>query len=110
MPAHTRVCATPGCPHLTTNAYCTKHERERDTKRGTTAQRGYGTDHQHTRNTLKPLVEAGATICVHPDCRQPIAPSEPWDLAHNHDRTGYLGPMHASCNRATAGTPRRGGV
>lgn len=96
-----RVCAQPGCPQLTTTgSYCTTHTQTIDRARGTTSQRGYGTQHQHTRNHLAAIVNAGNATCSR--CNQPIHPGQLWDLDHTPDRTGYLGPSHARCNRAAA--------
>ncbi|PXY33702.1 hypothetical protein BAY59_10800 [Prauserella coralliicola] len=70
--------------------------------RGTTAQRGYGSEHQAERARLAPDVEAGLAVCWR--CGQSIEPHEPWDLGHDdHDRGAYRGPEHARCNRATRG-------
>jgi len=33
-------------------------------------------------------------------CGYPVHPADTWDLDHTDDRTGYLGPAHAHCNRA----------
>lgn len=77
--------------------------------RGTTAERGYGSTHQAVRASWEPTVKAGRARCTETIClmrTRAIRPDEPWDLAHNRTRTGYLGPAHARCNRAEAG--RRG--
>lgn len=92
-----RACAICGAPTIT-GSRCTRHPLER----GTTTQRGYGSDHQRLRAQLDPIVMAGHTRCAHPDCGQLINTADDWDLGHNADRTGYLGPMHATCNRRTA--------
>lgn len=68
--------------------------------RSTTA-RGYGWRHQQECAKHAPLVAAGRAICWR--CRRLIAPGEPWDLGHHDiDRTRYMGPEHASCNRNAA--------
>lgn len=83
-------------------------------RRGTTTQRGYGNTHQRTKDTHRPIVDAGMgwcneVICLH-DTRW-INPQEPWDLAHDRVNGGYLGPAHRRCNRsegARYGNTRRG--
>lgn len=87
--------------HGLTEGYCLDCQRERGRRRGTTAQRGYGSRHQRLRNTWAPHINAGVVSCSR--CGDPIAPREPWDLGHSdHDRTVYTGPEHAACNRASA--------
>lgn len=67
-----------------------------------TADRGYGYDHQKLRATVKPQVEAGRATCWR--CGGRISPHEPWDLGHDDDdRSRYRGPEHRGCNRATNG-------
>lgn len=78
---------------------------------GSTTARGYGRqdsglDHKAERQRLAPHVDAGHAFCAERICVMPtrwIPPGTPWDLAHNEDRTGYLGPAHQRCNRAAAG-------
>ena len=53
--------------------------------------------HRRTRRQLAPVVNAGHARCSR--CQLPIRPGEQWDLDHTDDRTGYLGPSHAVCNR-----------
>lgn len=73
--------------------------KRRKPKRSTTA-RCYGVVHQTRWKQLKALVAAGQAVCAR--CGNPISPIEPWDLDHTDDRTGYLGPSHRRCNRATS--------
>lgn len=62
----------------------------------------YGVEHQRLRRYWKRLVEAGVVPCAR--CGLHIAPGEPFDLDHHDtDKTAYLGPSHARCNRATEG-------
>lgn len=71
--------------------------------RDTTAARGYGHQHQAERRGWAPTVEAGEAWCAEVICLEPdrwIEPGTPWDLAHNRDTGGYLGPAHERCNRA----------
>jgi hypothetical protein len=65
-----------------------------------TTERGYGPEHQKLRARWAPQVALGEVRCAR--CRRLIKPNEPWDLDHSEDRSKYLGPSHARCNRATA--------
>jgi hypothetical protein len=80
-----------------------KYERDksraRRARKGTTAQRGYGVQHEQLRKVLERRVAAGLGVCAR--CHKPIAPGTPWDLDHADDRRGYLGPSHRACNRST---------
>jgi len=40
------VCSTPGCPELTTGGRCTTCTAAAEQRRGTSAERGYGTAHR----------------------------------------------------------------
>ena len=97
-----KVCATPGCPHLTgAGSYCAEHERDRDQARGTTTQRGYGTQHQRTRAALLPA--AIGTPC--PRCGQPMLSHQALDLGHStplaQDPSSRGDRIeHAGCNRS----------
>lgn len=66
-------------------------------KAATTAQRGYGFDHQRARQLWGAVVQAGGVDCSR--CGRPIVPGEPWDLDHSEDRSRYNGPAHRRCNR-----------
>jgi hypothetical protein len=61
----------------------------------------YGTAHQKKRRELRPWVESGSAPCVR--CGRLIEVGQAWDLDHAPDHVGYLGPSHASCNRAALG-------
>ncbi|WJZ27877.1 HNH endonuclease [Arthrobacter phage 1191A] len=63
----------------------------------TTAQRGYGNDHQIIRKKWQRIIDQGETKCAR--CGKPIQPDMPWDLGHTEDRTGYNGPECVPCNR-----------
>lgn len=76
-------------------------------KRGTTTERGYGSDHQQLREQLLP----GAYGQPCPKCGELMHEWQPLDLGHTDDRAGYTGMEHASCNRghgAAMGNRRRG--
>lgn len=40
-------------------------------------------------------------------CGYPVTPTDQWDLDHTDDATAYLGPAHATCNRAAGGRKSR---
>jgi hypothetical protein len=65
-----------------------------------TVARGYGAKHKALRRRWFREVAEGLVHCAR--CGGFIHPAEPWDLDHTPDRTGYLGPSHRACNRATA--------
>jgi hypothetical protein len=69
-------------------------------------ERGYDTAHDHERRRWASVVATGVAQCANPLCLRPtrtIYPSEPWDLGHTEDRSGYRGPEHRECNRAEGG-------
>lgn len=94
-----RPCIERGCPEYTPRTRCPAHERARDARRGSTAQRGYGAAHQHERAKLRALL---------PDwcgggCGAWLTPDGPWVAAHNldgHPEYGYH-PSCLSCNQRT---------
>jgi hypothetical protein len=109
---NTRTCST--CHRLFTTdrprqRHCSTACRERMLGRapranaGTTAQRGYGADHQRLRKRWAPLVERGEVSCWR--CGLPIDPGENWHLGHHdEDRSIEARPEHAErCNLAAAG-------
>lgn len=113
MPRAPKRCGRVACPNTAPagRTYCTAHEAEHQAalaaRRGTTAARGYGAEHQRMRASWAPLVSAGQVTCWR--CGEPIEPGTPWDLGHDdQDRGITRGPEHAyRCNRRTAG--RQGG-
>lgn len=89
-------CGTPGHRRR-----CPTCARGIDRARGTTAARGYDSEHQRERNRWRPLVEAGGVTCRRGDGL--IQPGEPWDLGHpDADCPAPRAPEHRHCNRATA--------
>jgi hypothetical protein len=73
---------------------------QRQVSQGKTVARGYGAEHKRLRRRWAREVAEGEVRCSR--CRGVIWADEPWDLDHTPDRTGYLGPSHRHCNRATA--------
>jgi hypothetical protein len=67
----------------------------------TTAERGYGAEHERLRAEWQKVVDAGAAECAR--CGDPLPPGSKWDLGHTDDRTGYNGPECIPCNRGNGG-------
>lgn len=95
------------CDDLSDQARCPAH------RRGSTAERGYGHEHQVERERWKPIVATGAVECRRAPyglcvARDPlISPDEDWHLGHPDDACpAPRAPEHGACN---AGAPRRQG-
>lgn len=104
-----RIKPCSHCAELFTAAsgrtLCVNCRLNRERRRGSAAQRGYGTDHRLRRAaTLARLVDG--TPC--PRCDLPMSRDQTLDLDHTDDRTGYLGLSHSWCNRAKRATTRGG--
>lgn len=79
---------------------------ERRKARPSTAERGYGAEHQKLRKEWAVKVAAGGVSCAR--CGLPIPPGSKWDLGHDpRDRSRHWGPEHQRCNR---GWKRLGGI
>ncbi len=89
----------------------TRRDMQRWARRGSTAQRGYGTAHQAERKRRLARWKPGDP-CAR--CGLPMyGPAERIDLGHTPDRTAYTGLEHRSCNRgegARRGNQMRGAV
>lgn len=108
MPA--RIC--PDCARQGTNPIhhgkhqrCDTHraqrEQTRDTKRGGTTQRGYGTLHQQLRDKLITTYRPGQPCAIG---GEPLTlPAAQLDLAHDHVNGGYLGLACRPHNRGEPG-------
>jgi hypothetical protein len=85
----------------------TANDRQRDQKRGTAAQRGYGADHRKRAAA----VLAGATQCCY--CGKPPAADDPFVACHVYAQSrggpkdGPLAAGHRSCNSRAAGKLNR---
>jgi hypothetical protein len=94
-----RSCAGCGvgfvgrAPHA---AYCSTSCRDRH-RLTMGLKEKYDAEHYRLRKQWEPEVDAGIVGCAR--CGIVIEPGTPWDLDHTDDRSGYLGPSHASCNR-----------
>lgn len=112
-----RFCACTGCPAcnpLTRRTHgalfdldttqtlkcpgCQQHATTARQQRAPTASRGYGAAHQAERARLLALWQPGDPCAL---CTRPMDSSRGLDLAHNEDRTAWLGLAHGACNRAT---------
>lgn len=101
-----RACKAPGCgrrfqPKTWNQRFCAEHRRSAIPL----GSKRYGWPHQKQRAAVAERVAAGTVTCAR--CGRPIRPGEPWDLDHDDNGNGYLGPSHLRCNRATN---RRGRV
>ena len=104
-PAAGRVCPAPGCPTVITDGHtrCPAHRAEHERARGTRQARGYGATHQSIRTSIALALPTGTVRCV--TCGAVL--DETFDLGHNDNRTGYVGPQCRPCNRGDGG--RRAG-
>jgi len=119
-------CIIPGCPVLTNEPRCSKHQTKRDRKfkrkeRGTSASRGYGSQWVRKRKRFldhhAPRDSFGRVICQ--ACRLPISGSPQVDhkirrADGGSDDPSNLQALHRSCHgRKTAskdggfGNPKR---
>jgi hypothetical protein len=98
-----RACSTPGCGALVPagDGKCGPCRQAVDQARGTPAERGYDARHRRIRAQWAPLVAAGGVICWR--CNLVIPPGAPWQMGHDDDKTGYVGPEHQSCGSADGG-------
>ncbi len=77
-----RGCATPGCPNLTRKgAYCEEHrkqgQRRYDARRGTAAQRGYGSRWRRLRRMfLRANPTCADPFGVHREAGEVVAATE----------------------------------
>jgi len=62
--------------------------------------------HVARRRQLESLVATGQVACCR--CSQLIEAGQPWHLDHRDDRSGYLGPSHATCNLRAAAEKTNG--
>ena len=105
MPRAKRICPKPGCPAVVNKRYCVEHEREYEAKRGSSSQRGYGSQHRNERQRwARRIATLGHIQCA--TCPTTIHDGDPWDLGHTTDRRSYIGPQCPPCNRSDGG--RRG--
>jgi len=78
----------------------TPHLRNRSApQKQATRHRGYGKAHKELRAYWDKKIKAGTQpACSR--CGYPVQATDTWDLDHTDDRSGYLGPAHAHCNRS----------
>lgn len=101
-----RRCPARGCPRIipAQARYCPTHAREYEGRRGTPAQRGYDAQHRALRAQWQRRIDAGERV-VCATCPTLITGTA-WQLGHDHERGGYLGPQCVRCNTSDGG--RRG--
>jgi hypothetical protein len=102
-----RPCPRPGCPELIGKGEraCAEHRAEYEKARGSREARGYDGAHRALRQRWARIIARQPVSCSR--CGGPIGPGMAWHLDHTDDRTGYLGPSHASCNAAAGGRANR---
>lgn len=105
-----RPCPVAGCPTLIPpgTRYCPTHTRDRERARGTRQARGYDAKHDRLRAQWQRRIDTGEPVYCADGCGTPIRPGDAWDLGHDHDHGGYLGPMTPAHNRADGGRRARG--
>lgn len=102
-----RTCTgSPTCPVLLPagTRYCPHHARQYEGRRGSTTARGYGMAHKMLRARWQRRIDSGEVV-VCATCPARITGSA-WQLGHDHERGGYLGPQCVRCNARDGG--RRG--
>ena len=98
-----RPCIERGCPNLTPRTRCPAHERERDARRGSSTQRGYGAEHQRARERLRATLPAPCGY----GCGVILWPNGRWVAAHVVDGNPDAGWI-ASCLRCNERAKRTG--
>lgn len=95
------------CPTILTNGerYCTRHARAYEQRRGSARQRGYDTTHDALRAAWQRRIDAGEDVRCADGCGTKIT-GRMWQLGHDHQRGGYLGPQTIAHNTSEGG--RRG--
>lgn len=78
---------------------CADCQREREQRRGSRQDRGYGRDHEREREQQLP--DAYGQLCRY--CGQRMWPHQHLALDHTADRTGYRGIVHADYRDCPAG-------
>lgn len=97
---------TVACPTILTNGErrCPRHAKVYEQRRGTRQERGYDTGHGRLRLGWQRRIDDGERV-VCATCPALII-GRMWQLGHDHERGGYLGPQCVPCNTADGG--RRG--
>jgi hypothetical protein len=93
-PTRTLVAARPGSKQA---SRCPPCQAQWQANRGTTTQRGYGTQHRQLRAQVIATYDP-TDLCWR--CLEPLGPDPTvLDLGHTDDRLGYMGLEHAACSR-----------
>ena len=92
------ACLARGEPalHSGTHVYCERDRKHKDRARGTRQQRGYDRSHEQERARLLAEFTPGQACAIG---GEPLASTARLDLAHNADRSGWLGLACWDCNR-----------
>jgi hypothetical protein len=100
------VCGRSFLQRTGQHRFCTPvcRERARALVRVAGSPARYGHKHKKLRQAVAVQVAAGGVGCAR--CGGLIIRGDAWDLDHKDGGEGYLGPSHASCNRATASRGR----
>lgn len=102
-----RRCPGKGCPTIIPagTRYCPPHARAYEARRGTPAARGYDAAHRAERALWQGRIDSGTPVhCV--TCGVRLY-GRAWDLGHTPERTAYIGPQCAPCNRGEGGREGR---
>jgi hypothetical protein len=94
------------CPTILTQGqrYCPRHAHAYEKRRGSRQQRGYNAGHDRLRTDWQRRIDSGEyVVCA--TCPTVIV-GRMWQLGHDHEHGGYLGPQCVPCNTGDGG--RRG--
>lgn len=96
------------CPTILTRGqrYCPRHARAREARRGARQERGYDAEHDKQRASWQDRIDRGERV-VCATCPT-VLTGRAWQLGHDHEHGGYLGPQCVPCNAADGG--RRGAL
>src|SRR5688572_18471246 len=104
-----RVCLEPGCPTPTSRTRCTLHERLRQRRRGTPAERGYDGRYQRARKALLAVADLCAWCGLPPRRDDPLTADHVVPLALGAAPTAISWPRTGAATARTANV-RRGSL
>lgn len=88
------MCNVTGCPTPTDSGRCAEHERKADRARGSSTERGYGTEH---RTRFRSAVLARDRRCVL--CSAPATVADHWPLSRRELVDRGLDPNDPAAGR-----------